>query len=120
MIDNRIRHTKESLLNALEQSLGVVTTACKSVGIHRSTFYDYYNNDEEFRQKVDDLNNVAKDFVESKMFENISNNDSGLIKFYLATKGKDRGYVPRNEIATDGMPTNFQIEIIDSTTEDKD
>jgi len=40
--------------------------------------------------------------------------------FYLKTKGKNRGYVERQEITgADGMPTNFQIEIIDSIT-DKD
>lgn len=40
--------------------------------------------------------------------------------FYLKTKGKKRGYVERTEITgADGIPTNFQIEIIDKT-EDKD
>ena len=40
---------KKKLLIALEKSLGVVTTACKNVGIHRSTYYDYYNNDINFK-----------------------------------------------------------------------
>ena len=30
---------KKRLIEALEKSLGVVTTAVKIVGIHRSTFY---------------------------------------------------------------------------------
>ena len=35
------------------------------------------------------------------------------IKFYLERKGKDRGYSQRQEVTgADGMPTNFQIEII--------
>ena len=39
---------------------------------------------------------------------------------YLKTKGKKRGYVERQEITgADGMPTNFQIEII-KNSEDKD
>ena len=38
----------------------------------------------------------------------------------LKTKGKKRGYIERQEITgADGMPTNFQIEIIDKT-EDTD
>jgi len=112
---DKIRHTKNNLINALEKSMGVVTTACKKVGIHRSTFYEYYNNDEEFRQSVDDIGNVALDFTESKMFEQIQEGNTQLIKFYLSTRGKKRGYVERQEITgADGMPTNFQIEIIDS------
>ena len=29
---DKIRHTKKSLINSLEKSMGVVTTACKNVG----------------------------------------------------------------------------------------
>ena len=32
---------KKKTLEALEKSLGVVTSACKNVGIARSTFYEW-------------------------------------------------------------------------------
>ncbi|MCC6448747.1 MAG: hypothetical protein IT215_08705, partial [Chitinophagaceae bacterium] len=38
---------KKAMIEALEKSLGVVTTAAKAVGIDRSTHYDWYNNDPE-------------------------------------------------------------------------
>jgi|TARA_R110000796_G_scaffold50587_2_gene119470 hypothetical protein len=118
--NNKKRHIKDNLIAALEKSMGVVTTACKNVGIHRSTFYEYYKNDDLFKQEIDDINNVALDYVESKMFKQIEKGNTQLIKFYLATKGKKRGYIERQEITgADGMPTNFQIEIIDKT-EDTD
>ena len=63
--DNR----KKSLLKSLEKSLGVVTTACKNVGVHRSTFYEWYNKDEDFKKQVDDINNVTLDFAETKLFK---------------------------------------------------
>ena len=107
---DKIRHTKNNLINALEKSMGVVTTACKNVGIHRSTFYEYYNKDEEFKQNVDD---IAIDFTESKMFEQIQDGNTQLIKFYLSTRGKKRGYVERQEITgAEGLPTNVTVEII--------
>ena len=43
---------KKKLLEALEKSLGVVTTACKQVGCARSTFYDYMAKDQEFKKAV--------------------------------------------------------------------
>tara|TARA_R100001460_G_scaffold78131_3_gene119097 strand:+ start:870 stop:1235 length:366 start_codon:yes stop_codon:yes gene_type:complete len=113
---DKIRQTKLNLINALEKSMGVITTACKNVGIHRSTFYEYYNKDEDFRNKINDVSNIALDYVESKMFKQIEKGNTQLIKFYLATKGKKRGYIERQEVTgADGMPTNFQIEIIDKT-----
>tara|TARA_R100001082_G_scaffold62196_1_gene34804 strand:- start:1316 stop:1672 length:357 start_codon:yes stop_codon:yes gene_type:complete len=117
---NKTEHHKKALLEALEKSLGVVTTACKKVGVGRTTYYEWYNNDKEFKKQVDDLQNVALDFAESQLHKQISENSTPATIFYLKTKGKKRGYIERQEITgADGMPNNFQIEIIDKT-EDKD
>ena len=111
---------KKKLIQALEKSLGVVTTACKNVGIHRSTYYEYYNNDNQFKEQVDDIQNVAIDFAESHLHQQIKGGNTSATIFYLKTKGKNRGYVERQEITgAEGMPTNFQIEII-GRTKDKD
>ena len=110
--DRTVQH-KKAILEALEKSLGVVTTACKIVGIGRTQFYQWLKDDEVFAQKVKDLDNIALDFVESKLFENIKNGKTSETIFYLKTKGKNRGYVERQEITgADGMPTKFEIEII--------
>ena len=112
---NKTEQHKKAILEALEKSLGVVTTACKKVGIGRTTFYGWLKDDEKFAEKVNDIQNIALDFVESKLFENIREGKTSEMIFYLKTKGKKRGYVERQEITgADGMPTNFQIEIIDN------
>ena len=106
---------KKKLVESLEKSLGVVTTACKQTGVNRSTFYDWYNKDEEFRKAVDDIGNVALDFAESQLHKQIKDGNSTATIFYLKTKGKKRGYVERQEITgADGSPTSFKIEIIDT------
>lgn len=118
--DEHTEHNKKELLKALEKSLGVVTTACKVAGVGRTTYYEWYRDDEEFRKKVDDLSNVALDFVESKLFEQIDSGNPSSAIFYLKTKGKKRGYVERQEITgVEGMPSSFKIEIIDRS-EDTD
>ena len=89
---------KKEMIKALEKTLGIVTTACKQVGIARSTFYDWYNNDLVFQSNVDDMKGVALDFVESKLFEQINDNIPTSTIFYLKTQGKARGYVERQEI----------------------
>ena len=114
---NESRHIKkESILKALEQSLGVVTVACKKADIPRSTFYKWINEDEAFAIAVNDIENIALDFAESQLHSQIGNGNTSATIFYLKTKGKKRGYIERQEITgADGMPTNFQIEIIDNT-----
>ena len=96
--ENKTEHNKKALLDALEKSLGVVTTACKNVGIGRTTFYTYYKEDEEFKKLVDDISNVALDFAESQLHQQIGDGNASATIFYLKTKGKKRGYIERSEL----------------------
>ena len=115
---NKTEQHKKAMIEALEKSLGVVTTACKVVGIGRTQFYQWLKDDDEFAQEVDDIQNIALDFAESQLHKQIGDGSTAATIFYLKTKGKKRGYIERQEITgADGMPTNFQIEIIESQNE---
>lgn len=83
---------KEKLLITLEKTMGIVTQACKEVGISRDRFYSYYNEDPEFKRRVDDINDIQLDFVESQLIKNISKGDKASIMFYMKYKGRKRGY----------------------------
>tara|TARA_X000001388_G_scaffold38793_1_gene27314 strand:+ start:916 stop:1275 length:360 start_codon:yes stop_codon:yes gene_type:complete len=112
---NKSEHIKKGLIEALEKSLGIVTTACKQVGIGRTTFYNYYNDDKEFKALVDDIANMSLDFAESKLLEQIKDGSTAATIFYLKTKGKKRGYVERQEITgAEGLPNDIRINIIES------
>ncbi len=115
---NKTEQHKKAIIEALEKSLGVVTTACKVVGIGRTQFYNWLKDDEEFAKEVDDIQNIALDYAESQLHKQIGDGSTAATIFYLKTKGKKRGYIERQEITgADGMPTNFQIEIIESQNE---
>ena len=98
MRTNKKQQTKKALLDALEKSLGIVTTACKIVGVDRGTFYRYYNEDENFKKAVKDIENVSLDFAETKLLEQIKSNNTAATIFYLKTKGKNRGYIEKQQI----------------------
>jgi len=102
---------KKAMLDALEKSLGVVTAACKAVGIGRTTHYLWMQGDAEYKKAVEDLNDVAIDFAESQLHKQIKDGNSTATIFYLKTKGKKRGYVERQEIEATGGKM-FQIEIL--------
>lgn len=107
---------KDAILEALEEQHGIISAACSSIGLSRSTFYYWLSNDPEFKKAVDEITEVAIDFVESKLFEKINGvsvvkgyNDDGepivydvppsdtAIIFYLKTKAKKRGYIEKIE-----------------------
>tara|TARA_R110001632_G_scaffold71745_1_gene166294 strand:- start:649 stop:1029 length:381 start_codon:yes stop_codon:yes gene_type:complete len=109
------RHIKkESLLSSLEQSLGVVTVACRQADIPRSTYYKWLNEDEEFAKEVKDIENIALDFAESKLHEQIQVGNTSATIFYLKTKGKNRGYVERSEVHQETTYKSLDINIIDT------
>ena len=85
---NKTEHHKKAILEALEKSLGVVTTACKKVGIGRTTFYEWMKEDEEFRNQVDDIQNIALDYAESQLHKQIGEGSTSATIFYLKTKRK--------------------------------
>ena len=110
---------KSALIDALEASLGIVSTAVKLVGIHRATFYEWIKNDPEFKQAVDDITENALDFAETALHSKIRGGDTTAIIFFLKTKGKKRGYVEKSEfqftqIGPDlsGLSTDQIIELL--------
>ena len=115
---NKIEHKKKALLEALEKSLGVVTTACKKVGVGRTMFYEYMK-DTLFAKQVEDIANIALDFEESQPHKQIQDGNTAATIFYLKTKGKRRGYIERQEITgAEGLPNDIKIEIITDTDTD--
>ena len=107
---NKVDTIKKKLISALENNLGIVTTACKQAGVARSTYYNWYNNDKDFKKAVDDVDDQTLDFVESKLHEKIKDGDTTSIIFYCKTKGKKRGYIERQEIKHDADVKSKLIE----------
>ena len=96
---DKSRHIKkEAILKALENSLGVVTVACKKADIPRSTYYKWLKEDKDFAKDVKEIENIALDFAESQLHTQMKDGSTSATIFYLKTKGKKRGYVERSEL----------------------
>lgn len=107
---DKTEHHKKAMLEALEKSLGVVTTACKSVGIGRTTHYMWLDEDPQYRRDVESISDIAVDFAESSLHKQIKDGNPTSTIFFLKTKGKKRGYVERQEIDL-GTDNHFRVEI---------
>jgi hypothetical protein len=107
---------KKAMLEALEKTLGVISTACKKCGIYRTTHYQWMKDDPEYADSVNSMDEFALDFVETAHYKNIQEGNASNIIFHLKTKGKKRGYTEEmivkhhdeNEILDDLEPEEIK------------
>ena len=112
---------KKAMIEALGKSLGIVTNACKQVGISRQTHYEWMRKDFDYSKACKDIDNVTLDFAESKLHEQIFEGNVASIIFFLKTKGKGRGYVERQELDVkqntpdlSGLSTQELIDMVEN------
>jgi len=105
---------KRKVIEALQFHRGIVQNACRDAEIHRSTFYAWCDQDEEFAREVKSIKEDSIDFVESKMMKRIDEGSDTMIIFFLKTQAKKRGYVERQEFAVD----NQRPDVSELTTEE--
>lgn len=84
-------------MEVFKEKLGNISVSCRAFGISRPTFYDWYDNDPDFRAAADAVKEVRKDFVENAFMQRINAGDTTAIIFALKTICKDRGYIEKVE-----------------------
>jgi len=98
----RTIEAKKALLEALEKHLGIVTPACKESGLSRTQHYKWLKEDKEYRQAVKELENVALDFAESALHQQIKKGNPLSTMFYLKCRAKKRGYIEQHDVKVTG------------------
>ena len=122
-MSEKIAKEKADLLAALAANSGIVASACRAANVSRMTYYRYYNEDPDFKEKADDVKELQKDFAESLILKKMKEGDTTMIIFYAKTQMKDRGYVERKElVGKDGEPlaAKQEVDISKLTTEQRE
>mgnify|MGYP003632706081 FL=1 len=110
---DKTNNKKADMLKALEVTLGIVTSACILAKVSRSQHYHWMNIDPEYKTNVLDMDNVALDFAETSLHEQIKDKVPSSTIFYLKTKGKRRGYIETTSIeVTEKKPLTWMNEVI--------
>lgn len=105
----RTKIAKKRMIDALRETLGVITPALETAEISHSAFYSWMDKDQEFKEEVERLEMEQLDTAEHALLKKIKAGDVTSIIFYLKTKGKKRGYVERQEITgVDGGPLQYE------------
>ena len=109
----RKRIVKEKdLLAAIEGCRGIISTVAARLHVGWHTAERAINDSEKAREAMSDEEETTLDFVEGKAIQRISDGDGAMIRFYLATKGKKRGYTYDERIESDDAEDDEPLQVV--------
>ena len=94
----KAKATPDQIIEALEACGGFITHAAKQLGMHHSSLLQRIQRNKRLTQKRQEIEERYLDIAESKLISKVQEKDLGAICFFLKCKGKQRGYVERQEI----------------------
>ena len=106
---------EKDLLAAIEDSNGFVTTIAARLHCSWHAADNAIKASALALQAIKDEEEKTLDFVEGKAIKKINEGDGAMIRFYLATKGKKRGYTYDEKLETDESADDNNINVICDT-----
>jgi hypothetical protein len=103
--------TDEQMIAAIKGSCGIVSNIADSLGCDWNTAKRYIEMSEHVKQAYSDESERVIDKAENKLQGAIDSGDMQMVKWYLATKGKRRGYYEKQELENTGK---INVVIIDA------
>jgi hypothetical protein len=113
----KTNNNKKIFLQALAEHRGIVTKACNATGISRTQVYKWRDEDTTFVDQINEVQQIVLDFAEDKLFEHIGNDNVPSLIFFLKCRGKERGYVERQEITGKDGQELPAIQVIQTSAE---
>lgn len=105
------KYSAKEIELALRESAGLQYIAATKLKCAPSTVTNYVKRNKHLQRVVEECREGVLDLAEGKILEKIRDGDIAAIIFFLKTKGKNRGYTERQEIAgADGKAIRYVIE----------
>ena len=103
------------IINAIWAAQGKVSVAASRLGCDPSTLFNYANKYVTVQEAINGArqswDEKLLDAAEVKLYEQVMDGRAWAVKYALGTKGKDRGYVERQEIGGAGKGGAIPIEL---------
>ena len=106
---------EKDLLAAIEDSNGFVTTIAARLHCSWHAADNAIKASPAAIQAIKDEEEKTLDFVEGKAITKINEGDGAMIRFYLATKGKKRGYTYDEKLEADESAEDSNINVVCDT-----
>ena len=89
---------KKAFIDVLRLNQGNIKATCEKVGMGRTTYYNWMDDDKDFEVDVKNVNEELIDFAESQLHIKIAQGNLTAIIFFLKCKGQTRGYIDKQYI----------------------
>jgi hypothetical protein len=104
------KYTQEEMIEALEESKGLIAPAARALGCSRDTIRSYLEEYTAVAQAKLDQREAVTDMAENSLYEAIRRGEAWAVCFYLKCIAKDRGYVERAEVSgAGGGPVKIKL-----------
>jgi len=111
---NQERYKVETVLKAIEGSWGIKNQIARKLNCDRGTVDNYISRHPTVARAYEAERAKIVDAAEAQGIKKVNDGDGQMIRFILATLGKDRGYVQRQELTgADGGPVEHKVSIFD-------
>ena len=106
---------EKELLAAIVDSRGFYSVIAERPGVAWATVKSAIEESSAAQLAIKAEEEKTLDFVEGKAIARIKADDGAMIRFYLATKGKKRGYTYDEKLETDESAEDNNINVICDT-----
>ena len=105
----------KELLAAIVDSRGFYSVIAERLGVAWATVKSAIEESSAAQLAIQAEEEKTLDFVEGKALARIKAEDGAMIRFYLATKGKKRGYTYDDKLETDESAEDSNINVVCDT-----
>jgi hypothetical protein len=103
---------EKELLAAIADSRGFYSVIAERLGVAWATVKSAIEKSDAAQLAIRAEEEKTLDFVEGKAIARIKENDGAMIRFYLATKGKKRGYTYEERIEDNDAENDEPLQVI--------
>lgn len=107
---NATEENKKIFLEALNDNLGLVFRASVASGIHSIAHYTWMKTDPKYKEAVEDLIELKRDFVEKQLIGLVESKEPSCVTFTAKCLLRSRGY-DQSIVLANQEGEKFQVQV---------
>ena len=93
----KLKLTKQKIIEAIPKAHGVKEYIASELGVNRRTVYRYFEKYPDLEQETQEYLDSVSDVAEHYLIEAVRAGNSWAVRYWLSTRGKNRGYTTKQE-----------------------